>query len=182
MECNATFKPLPNDARYQYSILDRPMLSREPDVRVYVRIKEEETEENAQGADEVTGGETPDDEEIEIKEEIKVEEYENESGERLIIVTEVGTGGGDQNGEPTVYWDTSLNSYNSTRPSEDVDSTTPSSDSLHEHCVCIKFCCKFLMMITCATTNVFVLCNLVPGCIVQQNDISHCIQRPAVHA
>ena len=135
MESNATFTTLPNNARFQYSILDRPMVGREPDVRVYVRVKEE-TEENAPDAHEIAKN-TDDDDEIQIKEEVDVEEDGRESEERLIIVTEVGAGRGDQNGEPTVYWDTSLNLNGDNSLSEDADSTSPGTDSSHEHHVCI---------------------------------------------
>ena len=132
MESDPTFTPLPNNARYEYSILDRPIVGQEPDVRVYVRVKEEETEEKAPGTD--PSDKTTDDEEIEIKEETDDEDDERESEERLIIVTEVGTGRGDENQEPTVYASLNLNDENG--PSEDVTST-PGSDSSHEHQVCV---------------------------------------------
>ena len=135
MESNATFTTLPNNARFQYSILDRPMVGREPDVRVYVRVKDEETEENAPDAHEIARD--SDDDDIKIKDEVDEGEDGRESEERLIIVTEVGAGRGDQNGEPTVYWDTSLNLDGDNSLSEDVDSTIPGSDSSHEHHVCI---------------------------------------------
>ena len=133
MECTTTITSLPNDARFQYSILDTPMVGREPDVRVYVRVKEEEAEEKAPDAHEVARDETTD--EIQIKEEVDVEEDE----ERLIIVTEVGAGRGDQNGEPTVYWDASLNLNGDNSLSEDVEATTPSSDSPYEQHVRVEF-------------------------------------------